>query len=167
MTAGCVRRARADDAGMIAQLYRQLTGNPDVCVLPERIAELAARADSMLLVAEQEAVVRGTALLSLCADVMFRAQPYAVVENLVIDAPARGRGLGAALMREIERLCRERDCSKILLLSNARREAAHRFFEALGYAGEVKRGFVKYRSAFAPPESVRQTLVGRADRPAD
>ncbi|HYP30558.1 MAG TPA: hypothetical protein VES00_01715 [Burkholderiaceae bacterium] len=45
--------------------------------------------------------------------------------------------------------CCPRDCSKSMLLSAAERLDAHRFFERRGYAGDRKRGFVKYRQAFA------------------
>ena len=90
----------------------------------------------------------GILLVCLCADVMFGRRPFAVVENIVVDAPARGQGVGAELLREVDRFCRAADCSKIMLLSASERSDAHRFFERAGYAGDRKRGFVKYRNAF-------------------
>jgi hypothetical protein len=35
-----------------------------------------------------------------------------------------------------------------MFLSSAEREQAHRFFERMGFAGALKRGFVKYRRHF-------------------
>lgn len=146
-----IRRASPGDAGSIAALYAQLVNNPKVAVLPERIADLSMDAHASLFVCEASGRVRGTALVCLCPDVMFNAQPFAVVENIVVDSAARGQGLGRALLRHIEAHCLAHDCSKIMLLSAAHREPAHRFFERAGFAGSSKRGFVKYRSGFAMP----------------
>jgi len=143
-----VRRARAGDASEVARLYALLVANPALCVLPERLEELHAHADAALLVARGADGLRGTVFVAWCPDAMFGRQPFAVVENIVVDAASRGRGVGAALLAEVERLCVARDCSKIMLLSAAERAGAHRFFERCGFAGDRKRGFVKYRSAF-------------------
>ena len=144
---GGVRRARAHDADEVARLYAQLVSNPALSVLPERLAELEEASDAALFVVERGARLVGTVLVALCADVMFGRRPFAIVENIVVDAQARGRGIGAALLREVDRFCLAADCSKIMLLSAAERVDAHPFFERAGYAGDRKRGFVKYRSA--------------------
>ncbi len=146
-----VRRAAPGDADAIAAMYAQLVRNPKVAVLPERIAALSMDAHAALFVGEMAGRVCGTVLVCLCPDVMFNAQPFAVVENIVVDAEARGRGLGRALLRHVEAHCRAHDCSKIMLLSAAHREPAHRFFERAGYSGSSKRGFVKYRAGFEGP----------------
>jgi len=143
-----VRLAAPADAAAIAQLYAQLVSNPAVSVLPERIAQVAQDPNTALFVCECVGVVCGTALVSLCADVMFNTQPFAVVENVVIDESVRGQGVGTALFQHIESFCRDAECSKIMLLSSAGREDAHRFFERMGFVGSAKRGFVKYRSSF-------------------
>jgi GNAT superfamily N-acetyltransferase len=145
---GAVRRAGAHDADEVARLYAQLVTNPALRILPERLAELAHASDTALFVFERAGRLAGTVLVCLCADVMFGRRPFAVVENIVVDAAARGRGVGAALLGEVDRFCRAADCSKIMLLSAAERADAHRFFERCGYAGDRKRGFVKYRNAF-------------------
>jgi GNAT superfamily N-acetyltransferase len=146
--AGLVRRARAGDAGEVARLYAQLVANPGLRVLPERLAELEAAADAAVFVVERGGRLLGTVLVALCADVMFGRRPFAVVENIVVDAAARRQRIGAALLSEVDRFCLAADCSKIMLLSATERLDAHRFFERAGYAGDRKRGFVKYRGDF-------------------
>ena len=143
-----IRRARPGDAKGIEALYGELIGDTRVCVLPERIAELANDSRTALLVLEREGVLRATALLNFCTDVMYKAQPFAVVENIVVGEAFRGQGSGAALLRHIEDECIARDCSKIMLLSSVERGEAHRFFEHCGFAGSKKKGFVKYRRDF-------------------
>lgn len=80
---------------------------------------------------------------------MFRTQPFAVVENVIVDTAARGLGVGAALFNNIEAFCFNSNCSKIMLLSSVQRSDSHVFFKKQGFKGSVKRGFVKYRSAFS------------------
>ena len=143
-----IRRARAADAGELARLYAQLVSTSALSVLPEQLADLERSAQAALFVAEIDERLAGTVLVALCPDAMFGRQPFAVVENIVVDADARGRGVGAALLREVDRFCLAADCSKIMLLSAIGRPRAHAFFEQAGYAGDRKRGFVKYRGAF-------------------
>ncbi len=143
-----VRSALPSDAQRIAELYHQLVANPGITVLPERIAAVSTDPNTGLFVCEHLGAVEGTAMVSLCADVMFGAQPFAVVENIVVNDALRSQGLGAALLCHVEAFCLTKDCSKIMLLSSIQREQAHRFFERAGFVGSKKRGFVKYRSAF-------------------
>ena len=150
-TDGAARRARAQDASEVARLYAQLVSNPALRVLPERLAELERASDAALFVIDGGERLLGTVLVALCPDAMFGDRPFAVVENIVVDETARGRGIGRALLAEVERFCLASDCSKIMLLSAAERAPAHCFFERGGYSGDRKRGFVKYRSAFVGP----------------
>ena len=50
------------------------------------------------------------------------------VDDLVTDAGHRGRGVGAALLRELESRAREAGCRVLDLDSGADREDAHRFY---------------------------------------
>ncbi len=151
MTAA-IRRARSQDAAEVARLYAQLVANSALEVVPQRLAELETSADAALFVADGGDGLAGTVLVALCPDAMFGRRPFAVVENIVVDAGARGHGIGKALLGAVERFCRAADCSKSMLLSAIERADAHAFFERQGYAGDRKRGFVKYRGAFVAPE---------------
>lgn len=143
-----VRTARPDDAARIEALYRQLVPGQPVTVLAERIRQVEQDPQTALFVCDIEGELGATALVSLCRDVMFGMQPFAVVENIVVHHWLRGRGAGAQLVREIERFCADHDCSKIMLLSSSSRSDAHSFFEKMGFRGDSKRGFIKYRRDF-------------------
>jgi N-acetylglutamate synthase-like GNAT family acetyltransferase len=144
-----IRRATTEDAPAIQGLYREFVADAQIRVLPEQIAALAETSASFLLVAEAEGIVCATALLNICADVMYGAQPFGVVENVVVTVGMRGRGLGKRLLDHVEQLAIERDCTKLMLLSGSHRPEAHAFFRNCGFAGETKQAFVKYRSQFA------------------
>ncbi|QKJ67205.1 GNAT family N-acetyltransferase [Deefgea piscis] len=143
-----VRNAKITDANAIQVLYQELVNNPAVSVLPERIAEIEKNVNSSLFVGEKDGEVVGTVLVSLCLDVMFGYQPFAVVENIIVTASCRGLGVGTELMRAVEQYSNSAHCSKIMLLSSAERVEAHDFFENVGFIGSSKKGFVKYRRHF-------------------
>ncbi|WP_460527058.1 GNAT family N-acetyltransferase [Flindersiella endophytica] len=58
----------------------------------------------------------------------------ALIEAVRIRADRRGGGLGRILMERVAARARERGCAVVQLTSNKQREAAHRFYAALGYA---------------------------------
>lgn len=154
-----IREARGGDAAAVAALYRSFVSSPHINVREERLKTIASDPNNFVFVCEIDGVVCGTAFLTLCLDAMFGNQPYGVLENVVVDESKRGKGIGRRLFAHVEELCRMRDCSKIMLLSTASRESAHRFFEQLGYSSANKRGFVKYRSRFRhSPEIAAQTI---------
>jgi N-acetylglutamate synthase-like GNAT family acetyltransferase len=146
-----IREAQATDAAVIAALYRSLVQDVHINVRPERLQAIAADANTYLFVGEVDGVVCGTLLLTIGLDAMYGSQPFGVVENVVVSETRRSTGIGSRLMEHVEAVCREHDCSKIMLLSAAARVQAHRFFERHGFASAGKRGFVKYRRQFQHP----------------
>ncbi|WP_201775765.1 GNAT family N-acetyltransferase [Chromobacterium subtsugae] len=148
-----IRLARAADADELARLYRQLVDDPAIQVLPERLQALADGERAQVLVCEGEGRLAASAWLGFCEDVMYGGQPFAVLENIVVDRDWRGRGLGRALLDEARRRCLARGCSKIMLLSSAQRADAHRFFLQAGFRGDAKRGFVMYRRDMAAAQT--------------
>jgi N-acetylglutamate synthase-like GNAT family acetyltransferase len=144
-----IRVAEAKDAGAINELYRQLirpvASEVQVDVRAERIEQIKGDPHNFLWVLETGEGVIGTAFLTLCLDPMHNHQPYAVLENFVIDECCRARGYGAQLMQYTLDFCYQADCSKIMLQSHGSRTQAHAFFEAQGFSSADKKGFVKYR----------------------
>ena len=149
-----IRRAAATDASAIEALYRELVSDPFICVLPEQVGALAASPTNFLLVAKADGIVCPTALLSVCPDVMYRTQPFGVVENVVVTEAVRGRGVGRLLLAQVEQLAGDHGCSKLMLLSGAVREAAHAFFRRGGFTGDTKHALVKYRRQFAAHDAI-------------
>ncbi|MGE3758707.1 MAG: GNAT family N-acetyltransferase, partial [Pseudobdellovibrionaceae bacterium] len=91
---------------------------------------------------ESEGKIAATAFLVLCADVMYSNQPFAVLENIVVDSDFRRLGIGIALMSKIKDHCKEHRCTKVMLLRSEKRLEAHAFFRKCGYQDSSKRGFV-------------------------
>jgi N-acetylglutamate synthase-like GNAT family acetyltransferase len=142
------RKATASDAKAISDLYRELVPAAPISVLPDRIADLDTDRNTYLIVCDLEDKIIATALVTLCADVMFNRQPFALVENVVINKKFQRKGIGKNLMNHIEAFCLAADCSKIMLLSNSDNHSAHHFYTAMGYDFEAKLGFIKKRKNF-------------------
>lgn len=143
------RKARVEDADGIAKLYIELNTFSSVNVLPERIAEIAMDANTYLIVCDDGEDLLATALISVCNDVMFNRQPFAIIDNFVVAKDYQREGIGKSLMDHIEAFCLERDCSKIMLLSSSDNRGAHDFYAAMGFDPDAKLGFIKYRRYFS------------------
>lgn len=83
------RRACGDDASQLTKLCQQLVDQPDIRVSREVRAELEHDPTNIVIVATSEAQLVATAFLVNCRDVMCGNQPFALVENVVVDADAR------------------------------------------------------------------------------
>ncbi len=136
-----VRAAQPTDAAALQSLYRQLVDDENVHVAAAQIQLVSEDARTRLFVCEIDGNAEATVLVSLCTDVMYGDQPFAVVENLVVDKAHRGKGIGQALLRQVEQFCLSRNCSKMMLFSSVIRVDAHRFFERVGFRSDLKRGF--------------------------
>jgi N-acetylglutamate synthase-like GNAT family acetyltransferase len=154
-----IRQAEHGDLSAISRLYRQLVRpvapEIEINVRGDRIDEIRADPHNFLFVLETNEGIQGTAFLTLCLDPMHAQQPYAIVENFVIDERHQGKGYGTALARYVEHFCLQADCSKIMLLSNSKRSQAHGFFEKQGFSTTLKKGFVKYRSQLRSSDNMR------------
>jgi GNAT superfamily N-acetyltransferase len=94
-------------------------------VREDRIEQIRPDPHNFLFVLEMKDRICGTAFLTLCLDPLYRYQPYALLENFVIDQGQQGKGYGTKLARYVEHFCLQADCSKIMLLSNSKRSEAH------------------------------------------
>src|SRR5262245_27957023 len=134
------RRATASDLPRLVELLQQLSideprESPDEPLDAYRraFARIDSDPNQQLLVAESEGRIVGTLVVVVIANLSHRGKPWAVVENVVVDAAARGQGVGEALLREAEVIARAAGCFKLSLTSNKRRADAHRFYGRLGF----------------------------------
>ncbi|MBI5289884.1 MAG: GNAT family N-acetyltransferase [Chloroflexi bacterium] len=137
-----MRDARREDLPRIVALYRtdELTrkhkGAADAEVEPGYYAVFdAIERDhrNRLLVAEAGGVIAGSFQLTLVPDMQPDGRDVAIVENVIVDAAARGRGIGSAMMRWAVDEARRHGCSQVKLTSSRTRVGAHRFYERLGF----------------------------------
>lgn len=132
-----IRRAGRSDAPALMDLHAQI-GQDDGSVLPigeveALIERIGTYPDYQIRVAEIDGAVVGTYALLVMDNLAHRGAPSAIVEDVVVDGNRRGRGIGAAMMREAMSIARSRGCYKLVLNSNRLRHDAHRFYRNLGF----------------------------------
>lgn len=133
-----IRPAATEDLADVLALYAQPEFDDGKVLSVDEAARLHAKfgryPDYTLYVAECDGKIVGSFALLIMDNLGHRGAPSAVVEDVVVDDAMHGQGIGQRMMRFAMEKCRERGCYKLALSSNARRERAHAFYEALGFA---------------------------------
>ena len=130
-----IRPATEADLPAILALYRDVG---DRHVLPLDRAQTIFRRvqsypDYVIYVAVSAGETVGTFALLIMDNLAHLGAPSGVVEDGVVRSDRQGRGIGRRMMQFARERCRERGCYKMTLSSSLRREAAHCFYETLGF----------------------------------
>lgn len=125
-----VRVARADDADALWPLVEAFasTATPTRERFAPTFADVTRRPDLRVLVAEEAGAVVGY-LLAQLEPTFFADGPVAWVQEVMVDAPVRGSGVGRALMAAAEDWGLAHGAAYVALASRR----AGGFYEALGY----------------------------------
>jgi GNAT superfamily N-acetyltransferase len=150
-----VRAAVAADGPEVARLLAMLghglpAGDPVV-----RLADFLARGEGVLVASRADSGVAGPLLGVVTlhvTSVLHRAGPIGRLTSLLVDEPARGQGVGAALVSAAEAVFAARNCAMVEVTSNKKRIDAHAFYERLGYTATSLR-FAKPLVTAAPPHA--------------
>jgi GNAT superfamily N-acetyltransferase len=140
-----MREANENDLFAILSLYAQL-GQDDGSVLSldeaSRIfSKIKSYPDYRHHVALAGDKVIGVFALLIMDNLGHMGAPSAILEDVVVAEGVRGQGIGKRMMDYANDLCRRKGCYKMTFSSNINREAAHRFYESLGFR---KHGYSYY-----------------------
>ena len=147
-----VRPARPEDLDDLVRLLGALFSiEADFRPDPERQRRglalmLADPARRCLLVAEREGRVRGMVTAQLLVSTA-EGGFSSLVEDMVVDAAERGRGLGRLLLGAVEAWSRERGATRLQLLADRENAPALAFYARMGW-GPTQ--LVCWRRAGAP-----------------
>ena len=146
-----VRRAGAEDLPdlmeLLSQLHQEEVLQPVEEHLRATFAEiLAAWRSRAILVACLDGALVGTLDLLIVSNLTRGGRPWASIENVLVDAACRRRGIGRALLDVAVDLARDAGCSKLQLISREERSAAHELYIGSGFTAPV-RGFRRYLEA--------------------
>ena len=86
----------------------------------------------------------GSLMGILCLDLVGECRPFMIIENVIVSSDYRNKGIGKALLNEIEMIAKKLNCYYIFFVSGDNRKEAHRFYESLGYNNDKVKGFKKY-----------------------
>jgi ribosomal protein S18 acetylase RimI-like enzyme len=114
----------------IRRLLPQLSPGRQLPTTGELMELMAAHGSTLLIARDDGGRIAGTLTL-----VVFRTttELRARIEDVVVDAGARGEGLGEELVREALRLAHERGAHSVSLTARDDREPANRLFRRIGF----------------------------------
>ena len=137
-----IRDLKKDDLGGLAKLYYQFwnetTDMPDI---ERQFAKVQDNENYILLAAEQNDSIVGSVMGIVCDELYGDGAPFLVIENMIVDGECRKKGTGTALLAELEKRARTKNCVQAILVTETERKDACAFYESLGFNRGV--GFKK------------------------
>jgi len=131
MTIFVVREMLATDYQAVAELMPDLGYEATACQVEERLALLMARPDNGIFVAELKDRIVGWS--HVYGVRLLESDGYAEIGGLVVASNQQRNGAGTMLIRRSELWAASRGYARVRLRSGVHREAAHLFYESLGY----------------------------------
>lgn len=117
-----LRRAEHQDAEQDMEQYLHAFNQID-----------ADPAHSLIVVEAQDGTLAGTMQLTILPGLARRGATRMQIEAVRVSSAVRGRGLGTAMIRWAISEAENKNVQLVQLTSDAQRNDAHRFYEALGF----------------------------------
>jgi len=128
-----VRRAKEEDASVIAELSRTLGYDTTAFVTGKRL-RFILRSDADLLIVAEDSQGAVVGWLQAHAAQIVESGFRVEITGLIVSPAQRRRGIGRALVAEAERWAKSISAEAVVVRSNVQREESHVFYPALGYA---------------------------------
>ena len=133
-----VRAAGPGDVGIIVRLIRELatTYNEESPITKRYVAEYLGNPGTHVLLADQDGQTIGLLSYSVRPD-LYHAGPTALIEELVVQASERGRGVGSALLGKLFRDLARLGVVEVSVTTMPDNQRAKRFYQAHGLVDEA------------------------------
>lgn len=131
-----IRAATEADLPSILALYVEVEDDDRVLSIEKArsiYARMRSYPDYKVYVAILGGSIVGTFALLIMDNLAHMGAPSGVAEDVVVHRDWQRKGVGKQMMQFAMDRCRERGCYKLALSSNLKREAAHRFYDNLGF----------------------------------
>lgn len=129
-----VRNMELEDIEALAGLYRLFWNEPsNIFKMREQFLKLKETGMHIFLSAIEDGNLTGSVMGVVCEEIYGECRPFLVVENMVVDRSSRRKGVGNALLSELERQAKEKNCTQMILVTEADRQDACGFYEAYGF----------------------------------
>jgi ribosomal protein S18 acetylase RimI-like enzyme len=125
-----VTKADEELFAALQRLVPQLTNNNPPPSLDDLMALVQDSASTLMVARDDENHIVGSLTLAV-----YRVPSgmRAMIEDVIVDASARGLGIGEALMQRAIALAKEKGVGTIALTSSPFREAANRLYVRMGF----------------------------------
>lgn len=135
-----IEKLKSEDIPHLLELYDELI--PFEMSLEKSIAnykEIIENENYFLVVAKEDKKIIGS-MLGICCKCLTLS--FLVIEDVIVKADLRGKGIGKRLMSTLDEFAKTKGCTYAILVSSDFRKGAHKFYENLGFTDSV-RGFRK------------------------
>lgn len=139
------RTLQKKDIPSLLQLYIQLDPVNDFLEVEEAqdIWEKISKNENIkYFVAVDDDKVVSTCWSCLIPNMTHHGGTICFIENVVTDINYRKMGLAKKVIQMAIDDAKENNCYMACLLSNTKRTEAHKFYEKIGFKGDIKKGFV-------------------------
>jgi GNAT superfamily N-acetyltransferase len=133
-----------EDINGILELYKQLDeDSPCFCDIEEanKIWDSFNKYNIKYYLAKDDGKIIGSLYICIIPDLSRNGKSIGFIENVITDEKYRNKGIGKKLMEMAIDYSKENNCYKVILQSGAKRTDAHRFYERLGFDGELIKAF--------------------------
>lgn len=139
-----IREMIADDIPQLAQLYKQFWDEEScVEIMYKKFNKFHENDSHILLSAVENNQLIGSVMGVICGELYGDCKPFIVLENMIVDKNYRNKGVGKALISELENKAAQKNCTQIILVTEANRIDACEFYESAGYNPGTHKGFKK------------------------
>ncbi|MEI4551230.1 GNAT family N-acetyltransferase [Pseudoalteromonas spongiae] len=140
-----IRLANKDDLVGVLKLYNEL--RPSDPALPDSLAierwqQIINDVRTHIIVADINGTLAATCELSINLSIAVGARPFGLIEHVVTSRYFRRQGLSQQVLCYAIDLAWQLNCYKVMLLSGAKLNGAHKVYSAVGFDGDRERGFV-------------------------
>lgn len=138
-----VRDMIEEDIPQLALLYKQFWGEESsIDTMYMNFYKFQENGSHILLSAVEENQLIGSVMGVICGELYGDCNSFLVIENMIVDKEHRKRGIGRALISELE-IRATKKCNQIILVTETNRIDACSFYESVGYKPEIHKGFKK------------------------
>lgn len=134
-----------NDLDELLRLYSHLHRNDEALeprTARDRWDEILAMPGHTVFGVRLDGELIGSCVLQTVPNLTRDGRPYAVMENVVVRADQRARGVGTAMVRSALDEAWKAGCYKVMLLTGADNRHILQFYERAGFDGTAKRGYV-------------------------
>ena len=132
-----IREMIAEDIPQLAQIYKQFWNEESSHeTMFKNYNKFQGNGSHVLLSAVENNRLIGSVMGVICGELYGDCKPFMVLENMIVDNNSRKNGVGKALIFELEKKAREKNCTQIILVTETNRVDACKFYESEGYSPE-------------------------------
>lgn len=142
-----IREIRQDESDALLELYLHLHEDG----VPEDNAHLRRTWDAIcadenhhIIVCEIDGRIVSSCVCVIIPNLTRNVRPYAFIENVVTHNAYRGRGYATACLNYAQKIAKQSNCYKMMLLTGAKDGDTLRFYQRAGFNCTDKTAFIQW-----------------------